>query len=195
MRTADIRRKTNETDVALSLNLDGAGDSALQMDCAFMQHMLTLLCKNARFDLTLSCAGDSAVDDHHSVEDIGIALGQAFKIALSDARGVTRYASVALPMDEALSLVALDLSGRGTLAFSCVMPSQKVGAFDTELVKEFLLAFVREARVTLHVQALAGENTHHIIESIFKGLGRALRQAVRMDEALGGEIPSTKGVL
>lgn len=195
MRSATITRKTTETDVTLTLELDGTGAYALNTGCGFLNHMLALLAKNARFDLAVTCVGDTDVDDHHSVEDVGIALGQAFEQALGDKRGVNRYGQWLLPMDEALAMIAVDLSGRGLLAFAAELPSQKVGTFDTELVREFFLAFTRESKCTLHIRALAGENTHHIIEAMFKGFGRALRQAAQIDPALAGEIPSTKGTL
>ncbi len=195
MRTASVNRTTAETDIALTLNLDGKGSSEIQTGCGFLDHMLTLFAKHARFDLTLSCKGDTQVDDHHTVEDVGIALGQALRDALSDLRGVTRFADCVLPMDEALVLAAVDLSGRGTLGFSADLPSQKVGTFDTELVKEFFLALTREARVTLHLRQLAGENTHHILEAMFKAAGRALRAAAAIDPAFADDIPSTKGTL
>jgi imidazoleglycerol-phosphate dehydratase len=195
MRTATIARKTAETDVKLSLNLDGSGKADVQTGCGFLNHMLTLLARHGRLDLTVFCKGDTDVDDHHTVEDIGIALGQALREALGDLHGVNRFADVILPMDEALALVAVDLSGRGTLGWQAELPTQKVGAFDTELGKEFFLALTREARITLHVQKLAGENSHHILEAIFKGFGRALRKAAAIDPACADEIPSTKGVL
>lgn len=195
MRTAKVHRTTAETDVSLTLNIDGKGTAEIATGCGFLDHMLALLTKHARFDLTLSCKGDTQVDDHHTVEDAGIVLGQALKEALGELRGVTRFADCALPMDEALVLVAVDLSGRGTLGYVADLPSQKAGTFDTELVKEFFLALVREARITLHLRQLAGENTHHILEAMFKGAGRALRAAVAVDPAFADEIPSTKGTL
>ena len=195
MRTAQINRKTNETDIALTLCLDGKGVSDVRSGVGFLDHMLTLLAKHARFDLTLTCKGDVQVDDHHSVEDIGIALGEAFAAALGDKRGICRYGSVILPMDETLILSAVDLSGRGYLGYALEIPSQKVGSFDTELVKEFWLAFVRSAACTLHIRQLAGENSHHIIEGAFKSAGRSLKEAVAIDAAFANEIPSTKGVL
>jgi len=195
MRTASIRRTTTETDVALTLALDGKGTAEIATGCGFLDHMLTLFARHARFDLTLSCTGDTRVDDHHTVEDVGIALGQALKDALGELRGVTRFADCVLPMDEALVLAAVDLSGRGTLCFIADLPSQKAGTFDTELVKEFFLALVREARITLHIRQLAGENTHHILEAMFKAAGRALKAAVSVDPAFADDIPSTKGTL
>ena len=195
MRQAAIQRTTAETDISLSLNLDGTGKNEISTGVGFLDHMLTLFARHARFDLTVRCKGDTWVDDHHSVEDIGIVLGQAFCEALGDKRGVKRYGSMLLPMDEALILCAVDLSGRACLRNSVQLPTQKVGAFDTELVQEFLLGFVRKAEITLHFQMLDGENTHHIIEAMFKAMGRALSAAVSIDEAYRDEIPSTKGVL
>ena len=194
-RAYTISRKTAETDITLSLNLDGTGKSEIQTGVGFLDHMLTLLAKHGRFDLEVFCHGDTQVDDHHSVEDIGIVLGQAFAHALGDKRGITRYGSCLLPMDEALVLAAVDLSGRDTLRYGLNIPTQKVGTFDTELVEEFFLAFVRNAGVTLHLRQLDGTNSHHIIEAAFKGFGRALAQAVAMDPRSAGEVPSTKGVL
>jgi imidazoleglycerol-phosphate dehydratase len=195
MRTAAITRKTAETDVRLTLGLDGTGESNVATGCGFLDHMLTLFARHGRVDLTVSCTGDTQVDDHHTVEDIGIALGQALREALGDLRGVTRYGDALLPMDEALAMVALDLSGRGTLVWAAELPAQKVGTFATELGKEFFLALTREARITLHVRTLSGENTHHLLEAIFKGFGRALRKAAAIDPAYADEIPSTKGTL
>ena len=195
MRNAAITRKTAETDIELTLNLDGSGEVSVSSGVGFLDHMLTLFAKHGRFDLTLTCRGDTYVDDHHSVEDIGIALGAAFAEALGDKRGINRYGSMLLPMDEALVLVAADLSGRSTLRYGLELPAQKVGTFDTELVEEFFLAFTRTAGVTLHLRQLDGSNTHHIIEAAFKGFGRALRQAVAIDPAAANDIPSTKGVL
>ena len=195
MRTAQINRKTNETDIALTLTLDGKGIADINSGVGFLDHMLTLLAKHARFDLTLSCKGDTEVDDHHSVEDIGIALGEALAKALGDKRGICRYGSTTLPMDEALILSAVDLSGRGYLGYEPDIPSEKVGSFDTELVEEFFLAFVRTASCTLHIRQLAGKNSHHIIEGTFKSVARSLRAAVAIDPDFSNEIPSTKGVL
>ncbi len=195
MRNATVTRKTAETDITLALNLDGTGETSIDTGVGFLDHMLTLFARHGRFDLILSCRGDTYVDDHHSTEDIGIALGAAFAEALGDKRGVTRYGSMLLPMDEALVLTAVDLSGRSTLRYGLALPAQKVGTFDTELVEEFFLAFTRTAGVTLHLRQLDGTNTHHIIEAAFKGFGRALRQAVAFDPDSAGEIPSTKGVL
>ena len=195
MRSATITRTTKETDISLSLALDGTGKSSVDSGCGFLNHMLTLFAAHGRFDLSASCKGDTEVDDHHTVEDIGIALGQAFAKALGDKRGICRYGSCILPMDEALILAAADFSGRSMLCCDLSIPTEKVGTFDTELVTEFLLAFTREAGLTLHVRQLAGENSHHIIESCFKALSRALRAAVKFDPDCMDEIPSTKGVL
>jgi len=195
MRTAEITRKTNETDIRLSLDLDGQGKSRVRTGVGFLDHMLTLLARHGGMDLELTCDGDTQVDDHHSVEDIGIALGQAFEECLGDKRGITRYGQFLLPMDETLVLVACDLSGRDYLGWSVDLPAQRVGDFDTELGKEFFLAFVRACPMSLHIRQMAGENTHHILEAVFKGAGRALKMAVAPDEKHRDEIPSTKGVL
>ncbi len=195
MRTAEIIRKTAETDISLTLNLDGKGQSTVSTGCGFLDHMLTLFARHGRFDLTLSCKGDTWVDDHHTVEDVGIALGQAFKSALGEKRGINRYGDCILPMDEALILTAVDLSGRGCLGYDLQIPTQKVGTFDTELVEEFWLAFIRNAECTLHIRKMAGTNAHHIIEGAFKSAARSLRQAVSIDPAFADDIPSTKGVL
>ena len=195
MRTADIRRTTAETDIALTLNLDGTGKSDIRTGVGFLDHMLTLFARHGRLDLCVACKGDTYVDDHHSVEDIGIALGEAFAKALHDKRGIVRYGSQLLPMDETLMLCAVDLSGRGMLRMQVQFPTEKIGTFDTELVKEFFLAFTRTSGATLHFKLLDGENSHHIAEAIFKSFGRAMRQAVAIDEAFKDEIPSTKGVL
>ena len=195
MRTSKIIRKTAETDISLSLNLDGTGSSKIDTGCGFLDHMLTLFTRHGRFDLDVSCKGDTYVDDHHTVEDIGIALGRAFQEALGDKRGIVRYGSVILPMDESLILTAVDLSGRGYLGYDLQIPTQKVGSFDTELVEEFWLGFVRNAEATLHIRKIAGTNSHHIIEGAFKSAGRSLRQAVAIDKDFANEIPSTKGVL
>ena len=195
MREASIFRETAETKIDLTLKLDGTGKSQIASGCGFLDHMLTLFASHGRFDLTLTCKGDTQVDDHHTVEDIGIALGQAFAKALGDKKGICRYGSMILPMDEALILSAVDLSGRGILCDALEIPTEKVGSFDTELVKEFWLAFVRNAECALHVRQLAGENSHHIIEGAFKSVARSLRQAVAIDPAFADEIPSTKGVL
>lgn len=195
MRTAEIKRTTGETDISLVLNLDGVGASEINTGCGFLDHMLTLFARHGRFDLTVTCKGDTQVDDHHSVEDIGIALGQAFAQALGDKKGICRYGSTILPMDESLILTAVDLSGRSYLGYELQIPTEKVGTFDTELVEEFLLGFVRNAAITLHVRQLAGTNSHHIIEGMFKSLGRSLKTAVSIDKDFANEIPSTKGVL
>ena len=195
MRTAEIIRKTGETDIALRLNLDGTGKGSIATGCGFLDHMLTLFARHGRFDLDISCKGDTWVDDHHTVEDIGIALGQAFAQALGDKRGIYRYGDVALPMDETLILSAVDISGRGYLGYALQITAQKVGTFDTELVEEFWLGFIRNAQITLHIRQLAGTNSHHIIEGAFKSVARSLRAAVAMDPLAAGEIPSTKGVL
>lgn len=195
MRTAEIKRKTAETDIVLSLNIDGKGESQIKSGCGFLDHMLTLFAKHGRFDITLTCNGDTYVDDHHTVEDIGIALGEAFSNALSDKRGIVRYGNMILPMDESLIMSAVDLSGRSYLGYGLEIPSEKVGSFDTELVEEFWLAFVRKAECTLHVKQLAGTNSHHIIEGAFKSVARSLKQAVSIDCDFADEIPSTKGVL
>ena len=195
MRTATIARKTAETDIRLTLNLDGSGRSEVHSGVGFLDHMLTLFARHGRFDLTVACEGDTRIDDHHSVEDIGICLGEAAAQALGDKRGITRYGSMLLPMDEALILCAVDISGRPMLCTELQIPTEKVGTFDTELVQEFLQAFAARAGLTLHVRQLAGSNSHHIIEGVFKALGRALSAAVAMDERAKDEIPSTKGML
>lgn len=195
MRTATISRKTAETDITLQLTVDGSGKSDIQSGCGFLDHMLTLFARHARFDLTVTCNGDTQVDDHHTVEDIGICLGQALAEALGEKRGICRYGNIILPMDEALILSAVDLSGRGMLVYDLTVPAQKVGTFDTELGMEFWLAFVRQAACTLHIKQLAGSNSHHILEGAFKSVARSLRQAVSIDPASADEIPSTKGVL
>ena len=195
MRNAEIKRTTGETDISLALNLDGTGRSEIVTGCGFLDHMLTLFAKHGRFDLILNCQGDTYVDDHHTVEDIGIALGQAFAAALGDKKGIRRYGDTALPMDESLILSAVDLSGRGYLGYALEIPTEKVGTFDTELVEEFFLGFVRNAACTLHIRRLAGTNSHHIIEGAFKSVARSLRTAVSIDPDCADEIPSTKGVL
>ena len=195
MRTSVIKRATAETDITLTLSLDGTGTSEIQTGCGFLDHMLTLFARHGRFDLTLSCQGDTYVDDHHTVEDIGIALGQAFKEALGSKKGIRRYGDTILPMDESLILTAVDLSGRGYLGYDLQIPTQKVGTFDTELVEEFFLGFIRNADCTLHIRKLAGTNSHHIIEGTFKSVARSLRTAVAIDPDCADEIPSTKGVL
>lgn len=195
MRQAQISRKTRETDVSLTLNLDGKGIAEINTGCGFLNHMLELLAFHGSFDLKVICKGDTDVDDHHTVEDIGIVLGQAFFNALGEKKGIIRYGNFLLPMDETLVLCAIDLSGRDFLGYQVNIPTEKVGTFDTELVKEFMLAFVRSLRATLHFNQMAGENSHHIIEAMFKGLGRALRQAVAIDPARAGEAASSKGTL
>lgn len=195
MRTAVIRRDTNETGICLTLELDGTGKADIATGVGFLDHMLTLFARHGDFDLSVQCHGDTEVDGHHSVEDIGICLGSAFTQALGDKRGITRYGQCLLPMDETLVLCAVDLSGRDYLGWSVDLPSARVGEFDTELAKEFWLGFVRSCPGALHIRQLAGENTHHILEAVFKGTGRTLRAAVAMDPKHGDEIPSTKGVL
>ncbi|MDO5445209.1 MAG: imidazoleglycerol-phosphate dehydratase HisB [Eubacteriales bacterium] len=195
MRYSEINRKTAETDISLKLELDGTGKSSISSGCGFLDHMLTLFAKHGRFDLEVSCSGDTNVDYHHSVEDIGICLGKAFTEALGDKKGITRYGYMILPMDEALVLTAADLSGRCYLAYDCAIPAQKVGDFDTELAEEFWIAFARSAECTLHIRMLSGTNTHHIIEAMFKSAARTLRTAVNTDPDAADEIPSTKGVL
>lgn len=195
MRISEISRNTAETQITLKLNLDGSGKSNISTGCGFLDHMLVLFAKHGRFDLDLSCSGDTWVDGHHTVEDVGIALGEAFRMALGDKKGITRYGSQILPMDEALILTALDLSGRSFLGYDLQIPAQKVGTFDTELVEEFWLGFVRNCLCTLHIRQLAGTNSHHIIEGVFKSAGRSFRSAVAIEAAFADEIPSTKGVL
>ncbi len=195
MRNAQIERKTAETAITLSLELDGSGQSEIKTGCGFLDHMLTLFASHGRFDLKVEAVGDTHVDDHHTVEDVGICLGTAFAKALGDKRGITRYGSVILPMDEALILSAVDLSGRAYLGYALDIPAAKVGSFDTELCEEFFAAFTREVRLSLHLQQLAGKNSHHIIEGAFKATARALRTAVSIDAAHADEVPSTKGVL
>lgn len=195
MRTAVITRKTAETDIVLTLDLDGTGSSKIDTGCGFLDHMLTLFAKHGRFDLAVKCTGDINVDYHHTVEDIGISLGTAFAQALGEKRGIVRYGSCILPMDEALVLTAVDLSGRSCLGFDLPVPTQKVGDFDTELVEEFWQGFVRKAECALHFRELAGSNSHHIIEGAFKSAARSLKIAVAIDPIFSDEIPSTKGVL
>ena len=195
MRQAQIDRVTAETNISLSLALDGKGESRIDSGCGFLDHMLTLFAKHGNFDLTLTCKGDTNVDDHHTVEDIGICLGQAFATALGDKRGICRYGSMLLPMDESLILTAVDLSGRCGLYYDAEIPTAKVGTFDTELCEEFWLAFVRNAACTLHIRKIAGTNSHHIIEGIFKSAARSLGTAVSTDPARADSIPSTKGIL
>ena len=193
MRTYEVNRKTAETDIFLSLNLDGTGKSSIDTGCGFLNHMLTLFASHGKFDLTVKCAGDVDVDDHHSVEDIGIVLGQAFQAALGEKRGITRYGSFLLPMDEALIQTAADISGRSCLCYGLEIPTQKIGSFDTELVEEFFLGFTRNCPMSLHIRQLAGKNSHHIVEGTFKSVARSLKAAVALDGT--NEIPSTKGVL
>ena len=195
MRSSSIARKTAETDIAVSLSLDGTGQSTLSSGVGFLDHMLTLLARHALFDMTVSCKGDLEIDQHHSVEDIGIALGQAFKQALGDKKGIRRYADCHLPMDETLTRVAVDVSGRPFLVFNTEFTREKIGDFDTELVREWFQAFAINAGITLHVETLYGVNAHHIAESCFKGLARALRDAVALDPREAGRVPSTKGSL
>ena len=195
MRTGRVTRKTGETDVRIELNLDGTGTAEIDTGVGFLNHMLELFTRHGRFDLTVICRGDTEVDDHHSVEDIGIALGLAFDQALGEKRGIRRYGQRLLPMDETLILTAVDLSGRSFLGYELQIPTEKVGAFDTELAEEFFLAFARNARCTLHIRQMAGKNSHHILEGAFKSVARALREAAEIDPAAAAEIPSTKGVL
>lgn len=195
MREAEIIRKTAETDIALKLNIDGAGKSDIETGVGFLNHMLTLFAKHGRFDLDIRCQGDTDVDDHHTVEDIGIALGDAFAKALGDKKGISRYGRAVIPMDESLILTAVDFSGRCYLGFALDIPTAKVGTFDTELVEEFWMGFARSAACNLHIRKIAGTNSHHIIEGAFKSAARSMREAVRIEEAFADEIPSTKGVL
>lgn len=195
MRTSEIKRKTAETDIRLKLELSGSGESKIDTGCGFLDHMLTLFARHGRFDLEITCIGDIQVDYHHSAEDLGIVLGSAFAESLGDKKGIERYGDIILPMDETLMLCSVDISGRDYLGFDVTIPTDKVGDFDTELVKEFFLGFVRKAQLTLHFKELAGENTHHIIEAMFKAFGRCMAKAVRINEEYGDEIPSTKGVL
>ncbi len=195
MRAAELSRTTAETDVRLRLELDGTGLSQIATGCGFLDHMLTLFARHGRFDLSVQCTGDTNVDDHHTVEDIGICLGDAFSEALGDKRGTVRYGSVLLPMDEALILTAVDLSGRGMLYWDMHIPTPKVGSFDTELAEEFFIALARRGGMTIHIPQMAGSNSHHIIEGAFKGLARSLSAAAAIDSRFPLEIPSTKGVL
>jgi len=195
MRTSDISRVTAETDIRLSLDLDGRGTSDIDTGVGFLDHMLTLFARHGRFDLYVKAKGDVYVDDHHTVEDVGIVLGQAFAEAVGDKKGICRYGSCILPMDEALILCAADISGRDYLGYALDIPTEKVGTFDTELMEEFWLGFVRNARVTMHLRQLAGSNSHHIMEGAFKAAARALRQAVSIDSDYADEVPSTKGLL
>ena len=195
MRQAEINRKTGETDVRITLDLDGTGKSDIRTGVGFLDHMLELFARHGRFDLKVFCEGDTRVDDHHTTEDIGIALGQAFDRALGERRGITRYGQMILPMDESLILSAADLSGRGFLVYEMKILTEKVGTFDTQLAEEFFRAFAHNARITLHIRQLAGSNSHHLIEGAFKSVARTMRQAVKPDPDCAGEIPSTKGVL
>lgn len=195
MRKAEIKRTTGETDIAITLNIDGTGKGKADTGCGFLDHMLDLFKRHGRFDLDVYCKGDTNVDYHHTVEDVGICLGQAFADALGDGRGIKRYGSMILPMDEALILTAVDISGRGMVVYDAKIPTEKVGDFDTELVYEFFIAFARKAGFTLHVKQLAGENSHHIIEGMFKSAARSISAACDVDEKFKDEIPSTKGVL
>lgn len=195
MRTNQIDRKTNETDIKLSLNLDGKGESEISSGCGFLDHMLTLFARHSRIDLTLSCVGDTYVDFHHTVEDVAICLGSAIKNALGDKKGIVRYGDITLPMDEALILCAIDISGRGGLYYALDIPAYKVGDFDCELCQEFFAALARESGITIHLRSLAGTNSHHVIEGAFKAFARALGKAVAIDEKFKDEIPSTKGVI
>ena len=195
MRTSQICRKTNETDISLKLNIDGVGENKIDTGCGFLDHMLTLFSRHARFDLELKCIGDTYVDYHHTVEDIGIVLGKALSECLGEMRGIKRYGSFILPMDESLILSATDISGRSYLGYKLNIPTQRVGDFDTELVREFFEAFVRNSNITLHISQLEGYNSHHIIEGTFKSVARSLKEAVEIEERFKNEIPSTKGVL
>lgn len=195
MRTAEIKRNTAETKIELRLNLDGTGKSNIDTGVGFMDHMLTLFARHGRFDLDVKCEGDTYVDDHHTVEDIGICLGKAFSESLGDKAGICRYGDIILPMDESLIMCAVDISGRACLGFDLPTLSHKIGTFDTELVEEFFWGFVRNADVTLHVRKIAGMNAHHIVEGAFKAFGRTMAKAVAVDPSLNGAIPSTKGVL
>ena len=195
MRATEIIRKTAETDIVLKLNLDGTGKSEIATGCGFLDHMLTLFAAHGKFDLTVNCKGDTNVDDHHTVEDVGICLGQAFQQALGDKRGITRYGNFILPMDEALILSAVDISGRSYLGYNLEIPAYKIGSFDAELVEEFFLGFVRNCPMSLHIRKLAGSNSHHIAEGAFKSVARSMKAAVAIDAAAADVIPSTKGVL
>ena len=195
MRTSTIKRNTEETKIELSLNLDGKGESKIDTGCGFFDHMLTLFSKHSKIDLDVTCKGDINVDYHHTVEDIGIVLGKALLEALGDKKGINRYADTILPMDESLILTAIDVSGRSYLGFDVVFPTEKIGDFDTELVEEFFMALTRCAEITLHIKKMAGENSHHIAEGIFKSFARSLRTAIAIDENFKDQLPSTKGVL
>ena len=195
MRIATVERKTAETEIKLTLNLDGKGESKIDTGCGFLDHMLTLFAKHGRFDLEIKCVGDTYVDFHHTAEDVAICLGTAFAKALGECRGIVRYGSFLLPMDEALVMCAIDISGRYNLSYGLSIPSQKVGEFDTELVEEFMLGFARKAGICIHLRQFDGRNSHHIIEAAFKALARALDVAVAIDPRFADEIPSTKGML
>ena len=195
MRCAEIKRKTAETNIFVKLELDGVGNSVINTGCGFLDHMLTLFAKHARFDLEVTCEGDVQVDYHHTTEDIAICLGMAFARAIDQKRGIRRYGDTLLPMDEALIMSALDISGRGESYYELCIPTEKVGDFDTELCEEFWRAFARDAGITLHLRQLAGKNSHHIIEGAFKSVARSLRTAVSIDTDFAGDIPSTKGSL
>lgn len=195
MRVSEIKRKTNETNIALSLNLDGKGEAKIDTGCGFLDHMLTLFARHARYDLSVKCEGDTYVDYHHTAEDVAICLGKAIYEALGDKKGICRYGDITLPMDEALILCALDISGRDYLGYKMSIPAYKVGDFDTELCEEFFRALVREAKITLHLRQIEGANSHHIIEGAFKAFARALSKATAIDERFANEIPSTKGVI
>ena len=195
MRRSELARKTAETDIKLKLDLDGKGEGTISTGVGFLDHMLTLFARHGKFDLTVTCKGDTYVDDHHSVEDIGIVLGQAFREALGDKKGIYRYGDIILPMDEALVLVSVDISGRGMLCYRAAFKTEKIGTFDTQLVEEFFIAFASNAGITLHIKQLDGRNSHHIAEAMFKAVGRVLRKAVDIDPKAQGEVPSTKGVL
>lgn len=195
MRVAEIKRKTKETDIELVLNLDGSGKAEISSGCGFLDHMLTLLTRHARFDMSLKCVGDVEVDYHHTAEDIGICIGRAIKEALGKKEGINRYGDTVLPMDEALIMTAVDVSGRGYLGYNVKTRAKKVGDFDVELVEEFLIALTQNAGINLHVNQISGRNTHHVLEGVFKSTARSLKEAFRIDERLRGEVPSTKGVL
>ncbi|MDP4134105.1 MAG: imidazoleglycerol-phosphate dehydratase HisB [Bacillota bacterium] len=195
MREKEIKRTTKETDISLKLNLDGTGESSVNTGCGFLDHMITLFAKHGGFDVEVSCKGDTFVDYHHTTEDVAICLGEAFKECLGDMRGINRYGDVILPMDEALIMAAVDISGRSYLGYEVNIPTEKVGDFDTQLAEEFFLSFVRKASVTLHLRSITGTNSHHIIEACFKAFGRVLKTASSIDENRKNEIPSTKGVL
>lgn len=195
MRISEITRTTNETDISVKLFIDGTGKGKIDTSIGFFDHMMTLFKSHGKFDLNISCKGDVWVDYHHSCEDIGIALGEAFAKALGDKRGIKRYSHIILPMDEALIMCAVDISGRAHLSYDAETPSEKIGNFDCELVREFFEGFVRASNITLHIKKLAGENSHHIVEGIFKAFARVMAEACEIDERASGEIPSTKGVL